>query len=201
MYPPLLLESCSHLSLEAKKETAKKKKETCTTKLLETLGTPVSPFRTIRTRDRRKYRRKVEVRRFTALFVFLGCTEGPSPPPPSLSPSLPSSPLSDDKIYTQKLHAKWAQPRAGEHVCTRVYGNEIDGTVFEDAVSPSFETFRQIVGRKYRYATVCVYISRGASFLPDRAKKGTRKFFDRIVIEIGLEKNFEWKFRIRRWIG
>lgn len=92
-----------------------------------------------------------------------------------LPPSPPLSPLSDDKIYTQKLHAKWAQPRAGEHVCTRVYGNEIDGSFRgRGSPPPSFETFRQIVGRKYRYTPPCIYFT---SFFTRSGKKGNSKVF------------------------
>lgn len=124
--------------------------------------------------------------------------------PPLLLPLYhpPSLPLPFQTIrFIRKSCTRNGRSRERENTCAHVCMGTKSMEVFEDAVSPSFETFRQIVGRKYRYATVCVYISRGASFLPDRAKKGTRKFFDRIVIEIGLEKNLEWKFRIRRWIG
>lgn len=165
-------------------------------KLLETLGIPVSPFRTIRTRDRRKYRRKVEVRRCTVHSVIrIPRVYGGALPSSSLSisPPPPLSPLSDDKIYTQKLHAKWAQPRAGEHVCTRVYGNEIDGS-FRGRGSPPL--LRNVSSNRRAkipiYATVYIF---HVLFYEIGQKRELESF------SIGLEKNFEGKFRIRGWIG
>lgn len=68
-------------------------------------------------------------RRHAALFVF----EGPSPP------FLPS--LSHDKIYTQKLHAKSAQPRAGTHTCENENQCEFSRTRFPPFPS-ALQTFR-----------------------------------------------------------
>lgn len=80
-------------------------------------------------------------RRHAALFVF----EGPSPP------FLPS--LSHDKIYTQKLHAKSAQPRAGTHTCENENRCEFSRTRFPPPLRCKrfSSNFRQYVLFNSRY--------------------------------------------------
>lgn len=166
-------------------------------KLLETLGIPVSPFRTIRTRDRRKYRRKVEVRRCTVHSVIrIPRVYGGTLPSSSLSispPPLPSLPFQTIR-FIRKSCTRNGRSRERENTCAHVCMGTKSMEVFEDAVPPPL--LRNVSSNRRAkipiYATVYIF---HVLFYEIGQKRELESF------SIGLEKNFEGKFRIRGWIG
>lgn len=93
---------------------------------------------------------------------------------PLYLPPLPSLPFQTIR-FIRKSCTRNGRSRERENTCAHVCMGTKSMEVFEDAVPPpSFETFRQIVGRKYRYTPPCIYFT---SFFTRSGKKGNSKVF------------------------
>lgn len=137
--------------------------------------------------------------RFTTLFVFLEYTE--------LTPST-IFPLSDDKIYTQKLHAKSAQPRAR----TRMRANRWKFSRTQFASSWTFRGYRLSnetpdTLRYTAYSTALCYRQFGlAPCKPTRLRSGdasreASRFGKLNSLERSLRSSFKTKIAGSFWFS